>query len=158
MLSIPVQCASWSQEGDPQLVSPSYQGTHIGQPFQWYSHLRRPWTWWHFHLASPWSYSGSCWGLRVCWRGYVSEHALQFLWRLSYQDYIIGKDQVWQVFTVYVDSFVLPVDFIDNGVLQTCSKEFGWYVVALSHSPLQLDLVAVPVELQGRCSAIIKIS
>ena len=25
---------------------------------------------------------------------YVSEHALQLLWRLSYQDYVIGKDQV----------------------------------------------------------------
>ena len=89
---------------------------------------------------------------------YVSERALQLFWRLSYQDYIISKDQVWQVFTVYVDSFVLPVDLIDNGVLQTWSKEFGWNVVALFHSPLQLDLVAVPVELQGRCSAIIKIS
>ncbi len=41
---------------------------------------------------------------------------------------IVGKDQVcmgMQVFIAYVDSFVLPVDLIDNGVLQTCSKEFG---------------------------------
>ena len=40
-----------------QLVSPSYQGTRIGLPFQWYSHLRRPWTWWYLHWTSPWSYS-----------------------------------------------------------------------------------------------------
>ena len=52
MLPTPVQCASWSKEGDPQLVSPSYQDTRIGLPFQWYSHLRRPWTWRHTGISA----------------------------------------------------------------------------------------------------------
>ena len=46
---------------------------------------------------------------------YGSEHALQLLWRLTYQDYINGKDQVWQVFTVYVDSFVAMATYFANG-------------------------------------------
>ena len=33
MLPTPVQCASWYQRRDPQHVSSSYQGTHIGLPF-----------------------------------------------------------------------------------------------------------------------------
>ena len=43
------------------------------------------------HLGLTQVHAEACW---FAGEVYGGEHSLQLLWRLSYQDYIIGKDQV----------------------------------------------------------------
>ena len=44
--------------------------------------------------------------------------SMQLLWKLSSEDYYHEQKSS----ATGVDSFFLEVDFVDNGILQTCSK------------------------------------
>ena len=46
-------------------------------------------------------------------------------WRLCGQDYVVSEDQVGQVLTVYVKSFLLSAHPTDDGVLEAIYEELS---------------------------------
>ena len=65
----------------------------------------------------------------------------------GYEDYIIDKNKVGSVFTVNPDAFVFPVDLVDDGVLQTWSKDFRRAVISLSGYSYKFEFFTVLMEL-----------
>ena len=59
----------------------------------------------------------------------VGEHFLHFLCRLCNQDDVVGKDQVGEVLTVCVNSFLIPFDLTDDGLLEAGCEELWRDVV-----------------------------